>query len=110
MSMYCIPELQRDYIHLDDAIAAIELAVERRLTGTYNVGHGQGITMNELADSVRMAAGTTEPCSFGDYRGHDLALCTDSFRSATGFVPGVSLQSGVAREVQRLRAAPGGQA
>ena len=110
LSMYCVPELQRDYIYVDDAVAAIELAVERRLAGTYNVGSGQGVTMEELADSVRMAAGITQPSSFGDYRGHDLALSIDGFRGATGFVPGVSLQNGVAREVERLRAAQGNQA
>ena len=107
LSMYCVPELQRDYIYLDDAVAAIELAIELRLAGTYNVGSGRGITMEELADSVRAAAKLTEPCSFGDYRGHDLALSVDGFRDKTGFAPGVSLQDGVGREVERLRAALG---
>ncbi len=110
LSMYCVPDLQRDYIYLDDAVGAIELAVERRLAGTYNVGQGRGVAMKELADSVRMAAGITEPCCFGDYRGHDLALSTDGFRDATGFVPSVSLKNGVAREVERLRAARGNPA
>lgn len=43
----------RDYIHIDDVINAL-ISAQKWEQGTYNVGTGRGITVNEVADMLKI--------------------------------------------------------
>jgi nucleoside-diphosphate-sugar epimerase len=42
----------RDFIHIDDIVEAVMVAVKNSLTGTYNLGTGRAMSFNRLAKKV----------------------------------------------------------
>lgn len=50
-------EQRRDFVHVDDVIAAVMTAVDNDLTGPYNLCTGIGTSFNNLARMVTKAAG-----------------------------------------------------
>lgn len=107
---------RREFIHVDDAVAAILLLMERGETpAIVNVGTGSDVTIRELAAMVAEEAG---------YRGRILwdsskpdgmpRKCLDISRIAgMGFTPAVDLRDGIrrtVREYSELRHARGGVA
>ncbi|HET9117580.1 MAG TPA: NAD-dependent epimerase/dehydratase family protein, partial [Pseudonocardiaceae bacterium] len=52
---------RRDFVHVDDAIAAVLAAWDRRFTGTAIIGSGASVTVLELLDAVRAVTGCPLP-------------------------------------------------
>jgi len=100
MYLDCMPDLKRDFIYLDDAAIALVYAVQTCPSGIYNIGGGKPVTMQELADIVAASVASPATVSFGMKRGTDRALAADAFRTITGFVPLISIQDGIARDVE----------
>ncbi len=50
----------REYLHVDDAVAAVNTVLERGITGTYNVSNGDPVTVLEVADAVKECMGHPE--------------------------------------------------
>lgn len=46
------PENVRDYIYIDDLVAALILILEKRFTGTINIATGAGISVREIANMI----------------------------------------------------------
>lgn len=93
----------RDFVHVDDVVAAVEAAVDSGLTGTHNVGTGVATTFNEVVDRLNDALGTAvDPAYVEHPMPRDVYVdytCADAsaFRAATGWTPQVDLEAGIDR-------------
>jgi UDP-glucose 4-epimerase len=97
----------RDYLHVDDAARAVVVAWEQRISGTYNVGSGTGITVRDAAAAVLRVAGGT-----GTLERHprqkpaaDIVLDVTRFREATGFAPARVFPDGLEEQIASAAAA-----
>jgi len=88
----------RDFIYVKDIVGALAFAVETPgVTGVFNAGYGGQITINDLAEGLIAAAGSSSkvlhaPERAGDVR-HSRAS-SDKLRAA-GWVPGHTLERGL---------------
>ncbi len=93
----------RDFIYVKDIVGALSFAVETPgVTGIFNAGYGGQITINDLANGLIRAAGSTSkvlhaPERAGDVR-HSRAS-SEKLRTA-GWVPRHSLDEGLARTLE----------
>jgi UDP-glucose 4-epimerase len=97
----------RDYLHVDDAARAVMLAGERRLSGTYNVGSGMGVSVREAAEAVLSLAGGSSALEQHPRQkpAADIVLDVTRFRQATGFSPGRVFPDGLEEQIARAAAA-----
>ncbi|MDP4772828.1 MAG: UDP-glucose 4-epimerase GalE [Limnohabitans sp.] len=93
----------RDYIHVVDLaqghLAALNYLQERQTSITVNLGTGQGVSVQELADTFARVTGVPVPYRFVDRRPGDVAACyadTTLAREALGW----QAQLGVERMCQ----------
>ena len=66
----------RDYVHVDDLVAAHVLGIETLLSGDarfYNLGIGRGYSVKEILDAAKNATGKEIPVVFGERREGDPA-------------------------------------
>lgn len=97
----------RDYIHIEDVARAVLAALETPdlPSGAYNIGSGTGYSVNEIIDTVFKVLGKRTDVSYTPARGFDvdeIILDTGKFTSATGWRPGVGLESGVTLMLSEL--------
>jgi len=104
----------RDFIHVNDVVrAVINVITNSSVSGTFNIGSGEGVTINKLALLIAEIAGRRElrpiysPPRKGDIR-VSIADITKA-RRELGFNPAVSLEDGL-RELFRYYSAHGFQA
>ncbi|MEY3898429.1 MAG: hypothetical protein RLZZ214_3951 [Verrucomicrobiota bacterium] len=96
----------RDFIYVKDIVGALAFAVETPgVTGVFNAGYGGQITINDLANGLIQAAGSTSkilhaPERAGDVR-HSRASA-DKLRAA-GWTPNHTLDEGLARTLEFFR-------
>ena len=91
----------RDFIHVQDAVAAILLAAQKGAAGSvYNAASGRTYTLSELADAVEKVSGRKLPRVPREKRPGDVhASAADISKiRALGFAPCVSLEQGL-REI-----------
>lgn len=89
-------EQVRDFIHIDDVVAAVLHHVENGIIGTFNLCSGKGTSFNELAELVCQAAGyepdfkhiKTAPVGVRSRIGHPK-------KSHQHYVPKISLIDGI---------------
>jgi len=67
----------RDYIHIMDLVDAHIVALQDKTLGlsTFNVGTGNGISVNEIIDSFKAINGVEVPCQVEARRAGDVASC-----------------------------------
>jgi dTDP-glucose 4,6-dehydratase len=94
----------REWMHVDDHAAAVELVLERGVPGeSYNIGTGERVPNVEIAGKILALCGRDE--SFvehvKDRPGHDRRYAIDSgkIRRELGWSPRVSLDAGLAATV-----------
>lgn len=93
----------RDFTYVSDTARGIMLAgmVDAAIGGTFNLGQGREISINELARTVATVVGWTDAAIVYDSPrpGDVLRLYADSTRTqhVLGFTPTVSLQEGLQR-------------
>lgn len=57
----------REYLHVDDAVAAVKFVLRSGISGTYNVGNGDPISVLDVADIVKESMGISDvSVSVGD--------------------------------------------
>jgi nucleoside-diphosphate-sugar epimerase len=97
----------RDYLHVDDAARAVITAWECRLSGTYNVGSGSGITVRDAAAAVlRLAGGSAGLEQLPRQKpAADIVLDVTRFREATGFAPARVFPDGLEEQIASAAAA-----
>jgi nucleoside-diphosphate-sugar epimerase len=97
----------RDYLHVGEAARAVIAAWERRLSGTYNVGSGTGVTVRDAADAVLRLAGGGSALEQHprEKPAADIVLDVTRFRRATGFSPARVFPDGLEEQIARAAAA-----
>jgi UDP-glucose 4-epimerase len=97
----------RDYLHVDDAAVAVVRAWECRLSGTYNVGSGIGVSVRDAAAAVLRAAGRSTPVEQLPRQkpAADIVLDVTRFREATGFAPARVFPDGLEEQIASAAAA-----
>ncbi|WP_418286675.1 NAD-dependent epimerase/dehydratase family protein [Halorubrum sp. DTA46] len=92
-------EQTRDFVHVDDVVEANRLAAETDNVGAaYNVGTGESVTIERLAEQVRDAADSSSPIVHTDPREGDIRhSCADITRARErlDFAPSIDLASGL---------------
>ena len=86
-------------VHLDDVVAAVLAAWDRRFTGTAIIGSGASVTVLELLDTVRKVTGCPLPAEHvAPKPGEMPAVIVDISRAREqlGYRPSVSLVEGLA--------------
>jgi UDP-glucose 4-epimerase len=89
----------RDYVFVDDVVAANALALERRLVGGFNVGTGTETDVNQLTTALNKAAPAPVPVR------HEAPRLGEQRRSvidpaklrAAGWAPSVTVEEGLRR-------------
>jgi dTDP-glucose 4,6-dehydratase len=100
LPLYASTQNRREWLHVDDHCAAIELVLERGREGeTYNVGSGVEKSIEELADLVLELTGKPQSLKtiVPDRPGHDRRYLLDSskLRSELGWAPTVEFAEGL---------------
>ncbi len=104
-------EQTRDFIYIDDIVDAWVSALDNPASfgKVFNLGCGQGISINNLVDEVLAAVGhsrsdyavTYAPCRPGDQRHMSADISQTSF--ALNWKPQISIQEGLARTLRWAR-------
>lgn len=112
MPLYEDGGMTRDFVHVDDAVRALLLALDRSEApgGVYNVGAGRPVTLREVAREVAGVLGVVDgPAVTGKYRLGDVRhACADLSRASRelGFRPEVPFADGVRELVAWARTQP----
>ena len=99
-------EQKKDYIYVGDMARANILALDRGSGGTYNVGTGEGITVNHIWKTLSTAIGNEIEAVYGPPRPGDVRnfwLDCSKARAELGWEPQVSFEEGVRRSVDYMR-------
>jgi UDP-glucose 4-epimerase len=90
---------RRDLVHVDDAVAAVLAAWDRRFTGTAIIGSGTSVTVLELLDAVRAVTGAPLSAEHVAAKPGEMpAVIVDISRAREqlGYAPSVPLADGLA--------------
>lgn len=96
-------EQTRDFVHVKDVVAALEhIATRPDLHGTFNVGYGESMTVNRLAEHIIRLSSSKSQIVHLDERPGDVKHSRASIDKllATGFTHTSSLESGLAETLQ----------
>jgi dTDP-glucose 4,6-dehydratase len=104
LPMYASTQNRREWLHVLDHCAAIELVLERGRPGeTYNVGSGVEASIEEIADAVLELTGKPESLKtiVPDRPGHDrrYLLSAEKIRSELGWRPERDFRAGLEETV-----------
>lgn len=100
-------EQKKDYLYVGDIARANVLALETGSLQAYNIGTGEGMTVNAIYSTLSAATGNTVPARHGPPRPGDVRnFWLDSSKAARelGWQPRVSFEEGMARTVEWFRA------
>ena len=95
----------RDYIHVDDVVAAHQLALKKGLVGVYNVGTGEGHTTEEVLRTLAAALGVEPKVRFAPPRPGDLevSVLDPAKLMGEGWRPRVPFAEGLAETAEWFR-------
>jgi dTDP-glucose 4,6-dehydratase len=111
LTMYASTQNKREWLHVSDHCAAIDLVVQRgRLGETYHVGSGEEATIEQIADAVLETLDKPQSLKsiVDDRPGHDrryLLDCT-KIREELGWRPSIAFRPGLAETVNWYLANP----
>jgi len=112
----------RDYVHVEDICRGIMLAIEKEVSGVFQLGTGIPVTINELLDLIRgtVGQGFAVDVRYEDFRPGEIrnTWCDIARASSVlGYSPSISLKEGLAGTWRwftenwgKDRHGPGGQA
>ena len=99
-------EQERDFVYVGDIARANVLALSRGSGGIYNLGSGQGTSVNQVFAALKAATGYQGPELHGPAKlGEVFKIYLDASRarSELGWQPTVSFDEGIARTVEYFR-------
>jgi len=90
-------EQTRDFTFIKDVVEANILAAETGASGIYNIGRGERITVNELAERIITVAGKAMEPIHREARAGDVkhSLADISAAESFGYQPGYSIEAGL---------------
>jgi nucleoside-diphosphate-sugar epimerase len=102
----------RDYVHIDDVVAAMLIAglAPEADGGIFNVGSGQGISFSEMAEAIVQAVGRGRvnhvewPADAALVETGDFVADTSLIAERLGWKAGIPLESGIADVIARYTA------
>ena len=102
-------ERVRDFVYIDDVVTAWKLALEKPVSGVFNLGSGQATSVRRLIAELLTACGLDDDYPVREVEGtpgDQFALSADitAICEALGWEPEVSLREGLARMVDWARA------
>ncbi|TFH18198.1 MAG: UDP-glucose 4-epimerase GalE [Lentisphaerales bacterium] len=80
----------RDYVHISDLAQAHLLAIEKGVTGGFNLGNGEGYSVKEVLQAAREVTGREIPAAVGPRRPGDpdrLVACSTKAKEKLGWKP-----------------------
>ncbi len=93
-------QVVRDYLHIRDLSNAIHALVEKGIDNeVYNIGSGQGHSVNEIVTIIHKVAGCNTGVEYKPARPVDIPvniLSIDKITNHTGWKPEVNLEEGIA--------------
>lgn len=95
----------RDFIYVKDIVSALAFAAQHDIHGTFNAGYGQQMTIQELAETIIAAAGSSSRIIHAAERSGDVRHSRASAEKllAAGWTPQFSLDSGLAATLESFR-------
>lgn len=96
----------RDFIYVKDIVGALSFAVETPgVIGVFNAGYGAQITINDLAEGLIQAAGSSSKVLHAPERAGDVRNSRASSEKlrAAGWVPDYSLEAGLGLTLEFFR-------
>lgn len=96
------PGTQRvDYLHIDDAAAAVLAVAQGAAAGIFNLSSGEAVTVRAIVERLRDLVAPGMALTFGDVAfapGQPMHIegANDRLRAATGWVPATGLDAGLA--------------
>ncbi len=106
LTIYGDGEQTRDFIYVKDIAAALHFCAAGDAGGTYNVGYGRRLTINELAREVLRLTGSAAPIEHQAERPGDVrhSLAAAGKLRAAGWAPRCTLEQGLAATVDHFSA------
>ena len=98
---------RKDFLHYTDFLSALELVLNRRVTGTFNLSAGESHTVREVIGLVEKHTGRRVPLNAQPglaWDVQDSRLDNTRFVTATGWKPQVNLDEGIRRAAARYAA------
>lgn len=102
-------EQQRDFLYVGDVVDANLRALESGSRGTFNLGHGVGVSVNQLVEALRPLTGYTGEVGYAPARPGEvyrIALNASRAREGLGWTPRTPLEEGLRQTVEWLRSTP----
>ena len=96
----------RDYVYVDDVVAAILLAAARGAPRPYNIGSGEQISVGEIFDAINRRLGSRTEPEMVDLSPGEVGYMALDCRAAAaelGWVPAVSFAEGLDRTLEWSR-------
>ena len=98
---------EKDYVFIDDVVGANIIAMESGVGGTYNIGSGIGTSVNKIFESLAHILEYSWRPTHGPERSGDVSkiiLDISKARQILGWNPRISLEDGLSRTIDHLRA------
>ena len=97
ITIYGKGKVERDLLYVKDAVSAIANAISYPSGGTYNIGIGQGVSINALAETIVKVFGKSKILheSWRTEEGEDCYLDIRKAQKELGFMPKYTLELGL---------------
>lgn len=96
----------RDFVFVEDIVAANLMATERSANRAYNLGWGAGVSVNEIFRKLASITGYAQAPVHAPERLGEISrsvLSSERIRADWGWRPAVALEEGLRRTVEHLR-------
>jgi UDP-glucose 4-epimerase len=91
---------RRDLVFIDDVVAGILLALDKRYDGRTIIGSGTSVSVLEMIDTVRAVTGAPVPAEHIEAPAGEMPAVVVDITNDLGYAPTVSLEDGLARTWQ----------
>ncbi len=107
LSVYGNGKQTRDFTYISDAVAAnIQALASAKWGGTYNIGGGSRISVNEVIALLEKLTGLKAKIKYHEVQHGDVTHTyadTTRARNDLGFAPGANLTNGLAAEIEWIK-------
>jgi UDP-glucose 4-epimerase len=108
LTIYGDGKQTRDFVYVKDVVQANLLAAESGISGVFNIGSGEAITINRLAVIINKLTGNKSPLVYRDPRPGDILHSLADIKQAlkAGYRPGYALEAGLREMIQHSPGPP----